>query len=63
MARRFPAVDPTPVKVESCLYTNTPDERFVLERRGAIGVVSACNGQGFQFAPVVGELAAEMMTA
>lgn len=63
VARRFPSIAAQPVRTETCFYTNTPDERFILERRGPIGVVSACNGQGFQFAPIVGELAAEMMAA
>ena len=51
---RFPDVDPTPVAVESCLYTSTADESFVLERRGRVVVGSACSGHGFKFAPAVG---------
>ncbi len=39
---------------ETCLYTNTDDERFVLEHRGRIVVGSACSGHGFKFAPLVG---------
>jgi sarcosine oxidase len=42
-------------RLETCLYTNTRDERFVLERHGRIVVGSACSGHGFKFAPVVGE--------
>ena len=53
--RYFPAADPEPAAVETCLYTNTDDERFVLERHGRIVVASACSGHGFKFAPVVGE--------
>src|SRR5207244_3543885 len=30
---RFPGVDPEPAGSESCLYTNTEDESFVLERK------------------------------
>ncbi len=41
-------------RLETCLYTNTKDESFVLERRGRIVVGSACSGHGFKFAPVVG---------
>jgi sarcosine oxidase len=54
-AARFPLVDPEPVHTESCFYTSTDDERFVLERHGRIVVGSACSGHGFKFAPVVGE--------
>ena len=42
------------------MYTNTPDEQFILERRGRIVVGSACNGQGFQFAPETGEQLARL---
>jgi sarcosine oxidase len=48
------------VDVETCLYSNTADERFVLERHGRIVVGSACNGQGFQFAPGTGERLAQL---
>ncbi len=46
--------DPRPVEVETCLYTSTADESFVLERRGRIVAGSACSGHGFKFAPAVG---------
>jgi sarcosine oxidase len=51
---RFPDVDPTTIAAESCLYTSTDDESFVLERRGRLVIGSACSGHGFKFAPAVG---------
>ena len=60
---RFPDVDPEPVAVDACLYTTTPDERFVLERRGRVVVGSACSGHGFKFAPAVGRRLAELALA
>jgi len=54
VAARFPGVDPEPTRVETCFYTNTDDERFILERRGRIVVGSACSGHAFKFAPAVG---------
>jgi len=51
---RFPGVDPEPVETQSCLYTTTADEHFVLERRDRVVVGSACSGHGFKFAPAVG---------
>ena len=54
VSERFPAAELPPAAVETCLYTSTADERFVLERRGRIVVGSACSGHGFKFAPVVG---------
>jgi len=49
-----PGADPTPARVDSCLYTSTPDEEFVLTRTGRVVVCSACSGHGFKFVPVVG---------
>ena len=57
----FELADPEPVGAETCLYTNTADERFVLERHGRIVVGSACSGHGFKFAPVVGARLADLV--
>lgn len=46
--------DPRPVEAQTCLYTTTADERFILERRGRVVVGSACSGHGFKFAPAIG---------
>jgi len=54
-AQRFTLADPTPAGAETCFYTSTADERFVLERHGRIVVGSACSGHGFKFAPAVGK--------
>ncbi|MGE5275080.1 MAG: FAD-dependent oxidoreductase [Verrucomicrobiota bacterium] len=53
-AERFPRADPEPVHAESCFYTTTDDERFILERHGRIVVGSACSGHGFKFGPAIG---------
>ncbi|MFN8223098.1 MAG: FAD-dependent oxidoreductase [Gaiellales bacterium] len=45
---------------DTCLYTNTADESFVLERRGRIVVGSACSGHGFKFAPQLGRTLAAL---
>jgi sarcosine oxidase len=55
VADRFPVETAEPVHAETCLYTNTADESFVLQRHGRIVVGSACSGHGFKFAPVVGQ--------
>ncbi len=49
-----------PSATETCLYTSTADEGFVLERHGRIVVGSACSGHGFKFAPVVGRTLAAL---
>lgn len=57
---RFGRLRPRPNGAETCLYTNTADERFMLERRGRIVIASACNGQGFQHAPATAQRVASL---
>ncbi len=59
-ARRYSELDPTPIATETCLYTNTADESFVLERHGRIVVAAACSGHGFKFAPAFGRTLAAL---
>ena len=56
---RFDGAGPA-AGAETCLYTNTADEEFVLERHGRIVVGSACSGHGFKFAPTVGKTLAAL---
>jgi sarcosine oxidase len=63
VARRYPHVDPVPSDAETCIYTNTPDEDFILQRTGALVVGSPCSGHGFKFAPVIGERLADLVVA
>jgi sarcosine oxidase len=56
----FPGLDPTPVNVAECLYTTTPDESFVIERRGPIVIGSPCSGHGFKFTPLIGRRLADL---
>lgn len=48
-----------------CLYTNTPDEDFIVDRApGMEGVwlVSGCSGHGFKFTVLLGKIAADLAT-
>ncbi len=60
VARRYPGATPSATEPETCLYTNTADESFVLERYGRVVVGSACSGHGFKFAPVLGRTLAAL---
>ncbi|HEX9891917.1 MAG TPA: FAD-dependent oxidoreductase, partial [Actinomycetota bacterium] len=60
MRGRFPEAAPDPTRAETCLYTNTEDEGFILERHGPIVVGSPCSGHGFKFAPLIGERLADL---
>ena len=57
---RYRLDDPEPAAAETCMYTTTADETFILERRGRLVVGSPCSGHGFKFAPAIGERLAEL---
>lgn len=60
VAQRLPGLIPDVVAESTCLYTNTEDKDFVLDRAGAVVVASACSGHGAKFAPAVGEILADL---
>jgi sarcosine oxidase len=46
--------------LQTCRYTNTPDENFMLGHLpgtdGKVSIASCCSGHGFKFSAVVGEI-------
>jgi sarcosine oxidase len=63
MKRYLPEVLGEPIAAQSCLYTMSPDEHFVIDRlpgRAAVVVAAGFSGHGYKFAPVVGEIAADL---
>jgi len=52
--------DAEPAAADTCMYTTTADETFILERRGRTVVGSPCSGHGFKFAPAIGERLADL---
>jgi sarcosine oxidase len=61
-ARRLPSVTPVVVAPETCLYSLTPDEDFILDRVGNIVVGAGFSGHGFKFGPLIGEVLADLAT-
>lgn len=62
-ARLIPALDGPCVHTATCMYSNTPDQHFVIARHpAAANVTVACgfSGHGFKFVPVVGEILADL---
>jgi monomeric sarcosine oxidase len=57
---RLENLDPDPVGELTCLYTSTATEDFILDRRGPFVVCSACSGHGAKFAPLTGEIVADL---
>jgi sarcosine oxidase len=47
----------------TCMYTNTPDQHFVIgthPHQPQVAVASPCSGHGFKFASVIGEILADL---
>jgi sarcosine oxidase len=65
LADHLPAANGELLDAKTCLYTMTPDGDFLLDRLpGAPQVIiaSPCSGHGFKFAPVIGEILADLAT-
>ncbi|NWX34499.1 SOX oxidase, partial [Notiomystis cincta] len=59
----LPGLETQPALMETCLYTNTPDEDFILDRHpkfSNIVIGAGFSGHGFKLAPVVGKLLCEL---
>ena len=66
LAHYVPAAAGTVRTVKTCIYTNTPDQDFILDRHPLypqIILASPCSGHGFKFSSVVGEILADLATA
>jgi sarcosine oxidase len=62
--RRFmPDANGSWIKSAVCLYTNTPDLDFLIDRHPAhpqVLIASPCSGHGFKFAPAIGDILADL---
>lgn len=64
VARYFPAANGSTLALRSCMFTNTPDEHFILDalpEYPQVIVASPCSGHGFKFASVIGEILADLV--
>lgn len=62
--RLLPGLSGRFLRAAACPYTNTPDEHFVIARHPAYeraAVACGFSGHGFKFAPVVGEILADLV--
>lgn len=63
--RYFPDADGPPMALKTCLFTNSPDEHFILDTHPEVPQVclaAGFSGHGFKFASVVGEIMADLAT-
>jgi sarcosine oxidase len=59
----FPAADGPTMAMKTCLFSNSPDEHFVIDLHPEfpqVSIAAGFSGHGFKFAPVVGEIMADL---
>lgn len=63
-SRYFPAGAGPTMALRTCIFTNTPDEHFIIDTlpdQPEVIVASPCSGHGFKFCPVIGEILADVV--
>ena len=59
----FPEAEGPALHLTACMFTNTPDDHFILDMlpgHPEVVVASPCSGHGFKFASVIGEALADL---
>ena len=62
-ARYFPAGTGETLALRACMFTNTPDEHFILDHHPEhpqVVLASPCSGHGYKFCSVIGEILADL---
>ncbi|WP_298960363.1 N-methyl-L-tryptophan oxidase [uncultured Methylobacterium sp.] len=63
--RYFPDGSGPTMALRTCLFTNTPDEHFILDHHPdhpEVVLASPCSGHGYKFCSVIGEVIADLAT-
>jgi len=64
LRRYFPDANGPTMAMKTCLFTNSPDEHFIIDRlqdSPQVAVAAGFSGHGFKFCSVVGEIMAELV--
>jgi sarcosine oxidase len=64
VARYFPAANGPVMTLKPCLFTNAPDEHFIIDTHPdcpEVLLISPCSGHGFKFCSVIGEIVADLV--
>ena len=62
--RYFPKAGGTTLSLKTCMFTNSPDEHFILDKHPSypqVHIAAGFSGHGFKFSSVVGEIMADMV--
>jgi sarcosine oxidase len=63
--RFFPKASGATIAAKTCMFTNSPDEHFILDLHPAtarVAIAAGFSGHGFKFCSVVGEIMADLVT-
>jgi sarcosine oxidase len=63
LGRHVPALDGEFVAARTCMYTNTPDQHFVVSKHPdhpQVAVAAGFSGHGYKFCSVIGEILADL---
>jgi sarcosine oxidase len=63
MAQYFPEGAGPTMALRACMFTNTPDEHFIVDYHpdsARVLIASPCSGHGFKFCSVIGEIIADL---
>ena len=63
--RYFPHASGPATMLKTCIFTNTPDEHFILDVHPdlpQVSIAAGFSGHGFKFCSVVGEVMADLAT-
>jgi sarcosine oxidase len=64
ISRYFPDANGPTIAMKTCLFTNSPDEHFILDLLAdcpQVAVAAGFSGHGFKFCSVIGEIMAELI--
>ncbi len=64
-SRYFPEGTGDTMALRACMFTNTPDEHFILDshpQHPQVVLASPCSGHGYKFCSVIGEILADLAT-
>jgi sarcosine oxidase len=62
--RYFPDADGPTMAMKACMFTNSPDEHFIIDRlpdNPQVAIAAGFSGHGFKFASVIGEIMIELV--
>jgi sarcosine oxidase len=62
--RYFPDADGPTMAMKACMFTNSPDEHFIIDRlpdHPQVAIAAGFSGHGFKFCSVIGEIMTELV--